>query len=92
MDALLGLNDNGTPTLDAKIYPDSIVRNDSVWYLSAGTIKGDIDKLHISNLHFYNSTQDLMVNGIAGKESGDSLFISANNLEISTILDRKSVV
>lgn len=87
MDALLGLNDNGTPTLDAKIYPDSIVRNDSVWYLSAGTIKGDIDKLHISNLHLYNSTQHLMVNGIAGKESGDSLFISANNLEISTILD-----
>lgn len=87
MDAHFGRNSEGLPTMDASIRPDSIVHNDSVWYISAGTVAGDLERIAIKNLHLYNSSQHLMIDGLAGNEPSDSLLISANNLEISTILD-----
>lgn len=87
MDAMLGRNENHALTIDARIHPDSIVHNDSVWYLSDGTITGNPSHINIKKVKLYNDTQHIMVDGIAGNEPDDSLFINTSNFEVSTILD-----
>lgn len=87
MDAMLGRDNNHALTIDARIHPDSIVHNDSVWYLSDGAITGNLNRINIRKVKLYNDTQHLMIDGVAGNEPSDSLFINTGNFEVSTILD-----
>ena len=87
LSAALFKEENGNVGITAEISPDSIMHNDSIWYISNGKIKGGLDRIHIDNLQLYNSTQHLRINGIAGKETSDSLLISTRNLEVATIME-----
>lgn len=81
----LDRNTEGLLTVKTKIHQDSIINNDSIWYISGGSITGDQEKLHIKSMYLYNNEQYLKIDGTAGKNAEDSLHISAKNLDVSTI-------
>ena len=87
LNAALYKEKNGEIGIAATIKPDSITHNDSIWYISEGRVNGGLDNVRINNLQLYNSTQHLKINGIAGKETSDSLLLSTKNLEIATIME-----
>ena len=78
---------NGIPYITASISPDSIIHNDSLWFVSAGSVKGNLERIEIEDLNLYNKDQVLKVYGIASKDSSDVLSIEAQNIEIATIFD-----
>ena len=87
METMLDKDENGMLFIKTHINPDSIIQNDSVWYLSGSSISGNTDRININSLYLYNDKQHLRIDGTIGKEEEDILKISANNLEVSTILD-----
>lgn len=87
MEAMLGKDENEKIFMTANISPDSIIHNDSIWFISGSTVSGNLDKIKISGLYLYNDTQHLRLDGTIGKEPEDILNVSASNLEVSTILD-----
>ena len=87
MEVMLNRDENDKIFMKAIINPDSIIHNDSVWYISGSTVSGNLDKINVNGLYLYNNSQHLRLDGFIGKEKEDILNISANNLEVSTILD-----
>jgi hypothetical protein len=87
IEAMLDRDENDNLFVKANILPDSIMHNDSVWYISGSSIYGTLDKININGLYLYNNHQHLRIDGVVGKEKEDILSVSANNLEVSTILD-----
>ena len=87
LDAAIDRDTNDQLFINTYIQPDSIVHNDSVWYISGGGISGNLDKIRINGLSLYNNTQHLLVKGDIGKQQEDTLSIRTNNLEVSSILD-----
>ena len=87
MEAMLERDENNMLFVKANINPDSIIHNDSVWYISGSNVSGNLDKIKINGLYLYNDFQHLRLDGTIGKEKEDVLNISASNLEVSTILD-----
>ena len=87
MKAILSKDENDNLFVKAEILPDSIIQNDSIWYLSGSTVQGNLDKINISGLYLYNESQHLRLDGTVGKDESDILNISASNLEVSTIFD-----
>lgn len=85
--AELGRDYNNLLTIKARIHQDSIVHNDSAWYISGGSITGSQDELHIKSMYLYNNDQYLKIDGTAGKSINDSLYISAKNLDVNAILN-----
>ncbi len=73
--------------MNANVQPDSIVHNDSIWYISGGNVCGNMDKIDINGLCLYNNTQHLRLDGVVGKSSNDILNVKVRNFEVSTILD-----
>ena len=73
--------------IKADISPDSIIQNDSIWYISGSTVSGNLDKININGLYLYNESQHLRIDGNIGKEKEDVLNVSANNLDVSAIMD-----
>lgn len=86
-EAMLERDKNDMLYVKADVLPDSIMHNDSVWYISGSSIYGTLDKININGLYLYNNHQHLRIDGVVGKEKEDILSVSANNLEVSTILD-----
>lgn len=87
VDAMIGRDSDDMLFINAYVHPDSITHNDSVWYISGGKVSGNLDKININALYLYNESQHLRLNGDIGKKPEDTLSISANNLEVSTIFD-----
>lgn len=77
----------GIPYISAIINPDSIIHNDSLWFVSAGSIKGNLKRIEISDMNLYNKSQSIKIHGTAGKNATDVLHIDARNIEIATIFD-----
>ena len=87
MEIMLDRDTDDMLFMKANISPDSIIQNDSVWYISGSTVSGNLDRISINGLYLYNDYQHLRIDGIIGKDKEDILNISANNLEVSTIMD-----
>ncbi len=87
MEAMLNRDTDDMLFVKANINPDSIIHNDSVWYISGSTVQGNMNKIKVNGLYLYNDNQHLRLDGTIGKEKEDVLNISASNLEVSTILD-----
>ncbi len=87
MDAVLDRDEDNLLFVKANISPDSIVHNDSIWYISGTAISGNLNKIDINGLYLYNDTQHVGVSGSIGKQKEDILNIRANNLEVATIFD-----
>ena len=83
----LGRDQNELLTIKTRISQDSIINNDSVWYISGGSITGNQEELYIKSMYLYNNDQYLKIDGTAGKTSNDSLYISAKNLDVATIMN-----
>lgn len=73
--------------MNANIQPDSIIHNDSIWYISGGNVSGNMERINIDGLYLYNDSQHLRLNGVVGKSEKDTLNVNVSNLEVSTILD-----
>lgn len=86
-DATLNKANTGQVHINAKIHNDVIIHNDSVWYISEGTIEGNLERLYVENISLHNETQYLRIGGVAGIADTDTLKVSTNNLEVATILD-----
>ena len=87
MEVMLNRDENELLSMKAVINPDSIIQNDSIWYISGSTVSGNLDRININGLYLYNDHQHLRIDGFIGKSKEDVLNISASNLEVSTILD-----
>lgn len=87
MEAMIDRDHDNMLFMKANISPDSIIHNDSIWYISGSTVSGNLNKIEINNLYLYNKSQHLHVDGTIGKSKEDILNVNANNLEVSTILD-----
>ena len=87
LETALSKDKDGKFFIKSSIRPDSIIQNDSVWYISGSTVSGNTERININGLYLYNDHQHLRLNGDVGKEKDDVLNISAKNLEVSTILD-----
>ncbi|MBR2318182.1 MAG: translocation/assembly module TamB domain-containing protein [Bacteroidaceae bacterium] len=87
MEATVGRDSAEQFLMNAKIQPDSIIHNDSIWYISGGNVYGNLDCININGLYLYNDSQHLRLNGCVGKNPEDTLSVSVSNLEVSTILD-----
>ena len=83
----LGRNENKLLTIKSRVQQDSIVHNDSTWYISGGSINGNQEELHIKSMYLYNNDQYLKIDGTAGKSQNDSLYIKAKNLDVAAILN-----
>lgn len=77
----------GIPYISAILKSDSIIHNDSIWLVSAGSIKGNLERIEISDMKLYNENQSIKIQGTAGKNATDVLHIDARNIEIATIFD-----
>lgn len=86
-DATLSGSNSGPVDINARIYNDVILHNDSIWEISEGTIAGNIERLSVENISLYNENQHLKISGVAGIADTDTLKVSTNNLEVATILD-----
>lgn len=87
MEAMVGRDSCDMVFMNAYIQPDSIIHNDSIWYLSGGYVSGNKNRINIDGLYLYNDSQYLRLNGNIGKSHEDTLSIKANNLEVSSIMD-----
>ena len=87
IETMLDRDKNDMLFIKADIKPDSIIHNDSIWYISGSTVSGNIDRININGLYLYNESQHLRIDGNIGKEKEDVLNVSANNLEVSAIMD-----
>lgn len=86
-DATLAENNSGPVDINARIYNDVILHNDSIWEISEGTVSGNLERLSVENISLYNESQYLKISGVAGIANTDTLKVSTNNLEVATILD-----
>ena len=86
-DATLAESNSGPVDINARIYNDVILHNDSIWKISEGTISGNLERLSVENISLYNDSQYLKISGVAGVADTDTLKVSTNNLEVATILD-----
>ena len=87
MDAALGRDAERELELDAKIYSDSVIHKNKVWYINEGAVSGRIDRLLVENIGLYCEDQNLMVEGVLGKETGDSLNAYLNNVDVAAVFD-----
>ena len=87
LNAELGRDMDGLLTIKAKIHQDSIINNDSAWYISGSSITGNQEKLYIKSMYLYNNDQFLKIDGTAGKSINDSLHINARNLDVNSIMN-----
>lgn len=85
--AELGRDVDGLLTVKAKVHQDSIINNDSAWYISGSSITGNQEKLYIKSMYLYNDDQFLKIDGTAGKSISDSLHINARNLDVNSIMN-----
>lgn len=85
--AELGRDKDGLLTIKTKIDQDSIINNDSIWYISGGSVTGNQEELYIKSMFLYNNDQYLKIDGTAGKSNSDSLHINAKNLDVTTIMN-----
>lgn len=87
LNAELGRDTDGLLTIKAKVHQDSIINNDSAWYISGSSITGNQEKLYIKSMYLYNNDQFLKIDGTAGKSISDSLHINARNLDVNSIFN-----
>lgn len=87
MDAALGRDAEHELELAAKIYNDSIIHKNKVWYINEGVVSGKIDRLLVDNIGLYSEDQDLRVEGVLGKEASDSLNAYLNNVDVAAVFD-----
>ena len=87
MDAALGRDAERELELDAKIYSDSVIHKNKVWYINEGAVSGRIDRLLVENIGLYCEDQNLMVEGVLGKETSDSLNAYLNNVDVAAVFD-----
>ena len=86
LDATFGRDKNNNLTLDARINPTDIMHNGSQWHISAGEIKGSLERLSVKGISIYNDTQRLEISGIVGKNATDCLNILTKNMEVGTLM------
>ncbi|MDO9152600.1 MAG: translocation/assembly module TamB domain-containing protein [Paludibacter sp.] len=83
---LLRKQDGKTAAL-MQVLPTQIIINDSVWDIRASTIDLKPDStIQINNFRFENNKQFIHVNGIASKNSSDSIAVTMNDLDLDFIL------
>lgn len=87
MDASIATDQRGKPNIVARIYKDSIRHYGNIWYTSEGTITGNTDALTLKDIRLYNDMQSLSIEGVAGRESKDTLNLHAEAFEVSVLLD-----
>ena len=87
LDAALSRDKDGEIYLDAQIRNDSIIHNNSVWHIDAGTITGKINRLVVDNVGLHSENQSLKVSGVIGREATDSLNVYLDDVDVSTVFD-----
>lgn len=87
MDAAFDRNEEQELELSAKIHNDSIIHRNKVWYISEGTVSGNMDKLAVKNIGLSSDGQNLKVEGIIGKEQTDSVKAYLKNVDVATVFD-----
>ena len=85
-DASLGRDKHGNITLNARINPTDIIHNGAQWQVSAGEIKGTLERLSVKDISIYNDNQSLGINGIIGKYATDNLNVTTRNMEVGTLM------
>ena len=87
LDAAIGRTPERELELAAKIYNDSVIHRNQVWHINEGTVSGKIDRLFVENIGLTSDMQDLRIEGVIGKEQGDSLNAYLNNVDVATVFD-----
>ena len=87
LDAALSRDVDGDLFMSAKIHDDSIIHKNKVWHIDEGTIAGKIDRLVVENVGLYSDKQSLKIAGVVGKRDDDSLKVSFDDFEVSTVFD-----
>lgn len=83
--AAINPDNHEKPLIDATISSDNIVHNDSIWHLSAGSIKGDAGKIEIEKFKLYNDSQFISLDGCIGNSPKDTLLLNTANIELGMI-------
>lgn len=86
LNAVVGKDKNNDFTLNANIIPTDVIRNGALWHISPGEVKGNLERLTVSNLSIYNDTQKLEISGVAGKDAADSLLVVTKDMDVSTLM------
>ena len=87
MDAAFDRNEEHEVELTAKLHSDSVIHKNKVWYINEGTVSGKMDKLTVENIRLSCDDQDLMIEGVVGKEQSDSLNAYLRNVDVATVFD-----
>ena len=87
MNAGFSRDNDGNLQLAAKVYNDSIMHKNVVWCIDEGTVNGRMDSLLVENIGLHGNQQSLRIDGVAGKNDSDTLNVTLNNVDISTIFD-----
>lgn len=84
-EAVLGRSDG----LDAeiKINRSDIIFNDTVWTMFPSEISVGGGKLQVRDFEFGHDGQHVKINGVAGKELSDSLFVDLKDIDVAYIFN-----
>ena len=84
-EAVLGRSDG----LDAeiKINRSDIIFNDTVWTMFPSEISVGGGKLQVRDFEFGHDGQHVRINGVAGKELSDSLFVDLKDIDVAYIFN-----
>lgn len=86
MDAALSRDTKDNLCVEANVSPGSFTLDGSQWHITPGRIKGNSEKIAVSDLGLYNKEQSLKIEGTAGKFIEDSLNVHLSSMDVATIM------
>jgi hypothetical protein len=69
------------------IQPSSVIINDTTWHLRPASINYSDNRLDVNHLTIFHDHQHIMINGVASRETNDSLIVDLKDADLEYILD-----